>query len=91
MKNLPNSITAYKSTPVYTESTISRDLLNAYNTKQRVWARIVVLEGELQYIIIEPVKETLILNVDSHGAVKPTIRREVKPNGQVHFYVKFCR
>ncbi|HAY45598.1 MAG TPA: tellurite resistance protein [Gammaproteobacteria bacterium] len=66
-------------------------LTKSLKYKAKGWARIVVLEGELQYIIIEPVKETLILNVDSHGAVKPTIRREVKPNGQVHFYVKFCR
>ena len=43
---------------------------------------------ELQYRINEP-EEVIVLGTGNFGVVEPTIPHEVKPLGQVKFYVEF--
>lgn len=91
MKQLPADVVPYKHTPEFTEETIPAGLLSAHQTKESVWARIVVLEGQLQYTINEPEREVIILSRERHGVVEPTVLHEVKPLGKVRFYVEFHR
>ncbi|HET8883234.1 MAG TPA: DUF1971 domain-containing protein, partial [Solimonas sp.] len=51
MKPLPSDVLAYKRTPEFTEQTVPPGLLHEHQTKASVWAKIVVLEGRLQYTI----------------------------------------
>lgn len=91
MKQLPIDVAPYKRTPEFDELTVPKGLLHEHQTKDSVWGKIVVLEGELQYTINEPEKEINILSPGSFGVVEPTIRHEVKPLGKVRFYVEFYR
>jgi tellurite resistance-related uncharacterized protein len=91
MKQLPNTIAAYKRTPEFTEESVPVGLLRAHQTKDSVWAKIVVLEGRLQYTINEPEQEVFILDESVCGVVEPTVLHEVKPLGSVRFYVEFYR
>lgn len=91
MKQLPNDVTPYKRTPEFTEQTVPRGLLHEHQTKESVWGKIVVLEGQLQYTINEPEREVHILGPEQFGVVEPTVRHEVKPLGKVRFYVEFNR
>ncbi len=91
MKDFPENVSSYKKTPEFTETSIPKGLLNDHNTKDGVWGKIVILEGELEYIIQEPKKETVVLSPEKFGVVKPTIKHHVKPLGQVRFYVEFYR
>lgn len=89
MKHLPENVVAYKRTPEFTENSISAGLLHQHSTKDSVWAKIVVLEGRLQYTINEPVHEVIILDEHTFGVVEPTVLHEVMPLGKVKFYVEF--
>ncbi|MFT7584702.1 MAG: tellurite resistance-related uncharacterized protein [Cellvibrionaceae bacterium] len=89
MKSLPESISPYKQTPTFTETTVPAGLLSAHTTKDGVWAKIVVLEGELLYRILEPELEEVRLSADYHGVIEPQIRHQVEPLGKVQFYVEF--
>ncbi len=91
MKELPKDVTAYKKTPEFNELNIPKGLLNAHQTKEGVWGKIVILEGQLQYIINEPGIEVVILTENIYGVVEPKILHEVKPIGNVRFYVEFYR
>ena len=91
MKQLPSHLTPYKKTPEFDEQTVPNGLLHEHQTKEAVWGKIVVLEGQLQYTINEPEIEVIILDPDHIGVVEPTIRHEVKPLGKVRFYVEFHR
>lgn len=91
MKPLPQDVSAYKRTPEFNESSIPAGLLSSHNTKVGVWARIVVLEGQLRYRILEPTLEAHLLEPSADGIVEPTIRHEVEPIGKVRFYVEFYR
>ncbi len=91
MKSLPTNVVAYKKTLEFNEMSVPKGLLKAHQTKENVWGKIVVIEGELQYTIIEPEIETIVLTVNNYGVVEPTILHEVKPLGKVKFYVEFYR
>jgi tellurite resistance-related uncharacterized protein len=91
MKTLPKNVTAYKKTPDFDELSIPKGLLNAHQTKEGVWGKIVILEGQLQYTINGPTIEVVLLTEDSYGVVEPEIFHDVKPLGKVRFYVEFYR
>ncbi|WP_101759165.1 DUF1971 domain-containing protein [Oceanicoccus sp. KOV_DT_Chl] len=91
MKTIPANVSAYKRTPEFNEHTIPAGLLNTHNTKEGVWGKIVILEGELRYTINEPETEIMILNSENPGTVEPAIRHQVEPLGSVRFYVEFYR
>lgn len=89
MKQLPNNVTAYKRTPIFTEQSVPAGLLKNHSTKAEVWGLIQIEEGELEYTIEN--KETLVLTTDKNGVVEPEIRHHIKPMGTVSFFVEFYR
>ena len=91
MKALPEDVIVYKKTPEFDELSVPKGLLNAHQTKQGVWGKIVILEGQLQYTINKPEIEVVVLTENSYGVVEPEIFHEVKPIGKVRFYVEFYR
>ena len=91
MKQLPDNVTPYKRTPEFTAESVPSGLLHAHQTKESVWAKIVVIDGELQYTINGPQTDIVVLNSNTFGVVEPTVLHEVKPLGKVRFYVEFHR
>ena len=90
MKTLPDNITEYKRTKVFTEKTIPKALLNFHNTKEGVWGVITVEQGQLEYQIVDTV-EKYILSPQQSGIVEPTVVHKIKPLGKVLVYVIFYR
>jgi tellurite resistance-related uncharacterized protein len=91
MKDLPESITAYKKTPIFSNDSIPKGLLNAHQTKAGTWGKIIVLEGELLYRILEPKIEEYRLSATRFGVIEPEVLHEVSPIGNVSFYVEFYK
>ena len=91
MQKLPVNVSPYKRTPSFTEDSIPAGLINAHQTKQGTWGKIVVLHGRLLYRILEPDTEEVHLSPTKHGVVEPTVLHEVQALGEVQFYVEFYR
>ncbi len=91
MQVLPSDVVAYNRTPEFTEGTVPAALRASHSTKQGVWGRIVVLEGELVYRIYGPPAEEHLLRPGAEGVVAPQDPHEVEPRGTVRFYVEFLR
>jgi tellurite resistance-related uncharacterized protein len=91
IKTLPDNVVSYSKTPEFSESTVPKGLLKDHQTKEGVWGEIVILEGRLEYTIIEPELEVLELSASKFGVVEPTILHHVRPLGKVRFYVEFYR
>lgn len=91
MKKMPEGLLAYKRTPEFTETEVPAGLLKAHQTKAEVWGKIVLLEGELLYRILEPEEEEVLLSVMQCGIVEPQVLHTVEPRGKVRFYVEFFR
>jgi len=91
MKTLPDHVSHYKSTAVFTEHTVPGALQRNHNTAAGVWGRITILEGELLYHISEPERVTIRLTPQQPGIVEPRILHEVEVIGPVRFQVDFHR
>lgn len=91
MKPMPQSVSAYKRTKIFTENTIPKGLLQDHSTMEGTWGKIVVLEGRLLYVIQSDPPEEVILDPTTFGVVEPTILHFVKPLDKVSFYVEFYR
>jgi tellurite resistance-related uncharacterized protein len=91
VKDMPADCRPYRRTATFSNATIPNGLLKGHRTKAGVWGRIVVLDGELLYRILEPRVEEILLSSDCCGVVEPGIAHEIAPVGAVSFYVEFCR
>ncbi|WP_094556566.1 DUF1971 domain-containing protein [Synechococcus sp. 1G10] len=91
MKHIPDNVSSYRRTPNFTQDTIPIGLLHSHNTKDGVWGKIVVIEGQLRYRILDPDLEEILLGPELSGVVEPTVKHEVEPLGEVRFYVEFYR
>ena len=49
------------------------------------------ITGRLEYRILEPAQEVILLDPDTPGIVEPTVLHEVAPVGEVRFRVEFYR
>lgn len=90
MKSNPETVAPYSRTPEYDQDSVPDMWLGTHSIKQGVWAKIVVLEGKLLYIIREP-REEICLDADKFGVVEPRVGHLVKPLGKVRFFLEFYR
>jgi tellurite resistance-related uncharacterized protein len=90
---IPPELVLYKQTPEFTELTVPAGLLRAHSTKEGVWGRIQVTEGELIYRIVDPRRNEreISLRADHPGVIEPTILHQVQPRGATRFFVEFFR
>jgi tellurite resistance-related uncharacterized protein len=91
MKSLPKSLKFDSKTPVFDETTVPKGLLKDHRTMAGYWGRIVVLEGEVDYVIQANPEEVVRLDHNQAGIVEPQVYHYVRPLGQVKFYVEFYK
>eukprot|EP00804_Cyclotella_cryptica_P005939 CCRYP_000205-RA/>CCRYP_000205-RA protein AED:0.18 eAED:0.18 QI:108/1/1/1/1/1/3/3506/172 len=96
MPVMPKDVVKYSQVPkvgtVFTATTIPSGLLKQHNTKKGTWGIIRVLQGQLEYSIIEPERSTHILDKDNHGVIEPTRLHHVKAlSSDLEFVVEFWR
>ena len=87
---LPDEFVSYRTTPVFTETSVPAGLTQAHATKAGVWARIVVLEGALRYHV-RALDRSFVLDPARPGIVLPEVEHRVEPLGPLRFYVEFYR
>jgi len=90
MRQLPDSVQAYKRTPIFNQDTIPAGLRKDHRTAEGVWGVITVVSGELRYEIADEA-ESHVLGPGNPGTVAPTVSHKVTPVGDVAFYVEFHR
>lgn len=91
MKSFPEGVVAYRRTAEFNEENVSEVWLRPHSTKRGRWVKIVVLEGQLLYVIIGDSREEICLDADNFGIVEPGVGHYVKPLGKVRFYLEFYR
>ena len=90
MKPLPTRVTAYRRQE-FTDATVPAGLLRRHATKAGVWGRLSVIEGTLEYRILEPALEVHTLVPGRDGVIAPEVPHEVAPVGAVLFSLEFLR
>ena len=87
---IPDTFVAYQRTPEFDETTVPAGLRRDHSTKAGVWAKIVVIDGQLRYCV-DALDTDVELSRDRIGVVVPEVLHYVEPIGMVRFYVEFYR
>lgn len=90
MRSLPPDVQVYHRTSEFDAHTVPAGLLREHTTKAGVWARIVVLEGQLAFRSVAR-QVDVVLDSSRPGVVEPEVSHEVEPLGPVRFYVEFLK
>ena len=88
---LPPSLVAYKRTDEFTEVSVPAALRRDHTTKSGVWARIIVLAGELRYRVPSLGVDRILSPDCGPGIVIPEVPHSVEPIGNVRFHVEFLK
>jgi tellurite resistance-related uncharacterized protein len=91
MPALPAGLVQYKTLGPFAETTIPTGLLRAHTLKSGVWGRIVVLEGQLLYVIEREPEVSFLLVPEEAGIVMPEEPHRIEPSGSVRFQIEFFR
>ena len=90
-ESVPDGLVKYFESEVFTEKTVPEKLLTLHDTKPGVWARIVVLEGCLDYVVPGAPERNRRLDTRDVGIIRPTEAHRVELLGMVRFQVEFYR
>lgn len=88
---LPDGLTHYAKTAVFTEKTIPSKLTSSHRTKPGVWGKLVVNEGSLAYVISGPPLIRKRIESPSFAIIEPEVDHLVEVDGPVSFQVEFYR
>lgn len=91
MKSIAETAVAYRRTAEFNEGNVSEMWLRPHSTKRGRWAKIIVLEGQLLYVINGDSHEEICLNANNSGVVEPGVGHFIKLLGKVRFYLEFYR
>ena len=91
MPALPEGASLYRQTGDLTSTPCRRGLRARHTLKTGTWARIVVLEGLLLYVIEREPGAAFVLRPDLSGIVEPEVPHHVEPRGPVRFKIEFYR
>ena len=89
MPELPAGLERYKVVGPFGETTVPAGLLRRHTLKARVWGRIVVLEGELLYVLEREPDVSFVLTPEEPGIVMPEEPHHIAPRSGVRFQVEF--
>ncbi|MEZ5563256.1 MAG: DUF1971 domain-containing protein [Gammaproteobacteria bacterium] len=91
MKSIPDNAVAYRRTAEFNEENVPEIWLRPHSTKRGRWAKIIVLDGRLGYVMNGTPPEEVSLDPEHHGVVEPGVGHFIKPLGKVRFYLEFYR
>ena len=91
MNCIPESYSAYKRSAVFTESSVPKGLLKDHSVAEHCYAKIIVLEGEIEYTLSGESSSSTTLTPENPGTIKPLVKHYINPLGKTRFYVEFYR
>ena len=92
MKALPADVAEYHRTQEYSDETVPPSFLEAtHSTRAGVWCRVQIVEGALDYRVLEPNTVDHVLTPAAPGIVEPEVRHTFALRGPVRFYIEFHR
>lgn len=88
---LPESAQVYRQTRSFDEHSTPAGLRGDHSTKEGVWGRAIVEEGELRIEFGPPVSATVEGRPGAPIIIPPAVVHHVRLTGRVRFYVEFLR
>lgn len=90
-EGLPEGLVKYFESEEFTEATVPEKLMTEHATKPGVWARIVVLDGSLEYVVPGAPERSRRLETGDAGVIRPAEPHRVELPGMVRFKLELYR
>lgn len=91
LSELPEGLVKYSTSPLFTEETLPQALQNNHKTKKGIWAKAVVIEGAIRYVLEETLDPPITLHADEFVIIEPQVPHHVEIIGSVVFCLEFYR
>lgn len=88
---IPEGLVRYSTSPVFTEETVPQSLQKDHRTKAGVWAKAVVSEGSIDYILEDSPDEVLTVEAGNFALIEPEVPHRVRVTGKVTLQLEFYR
>lgn len=88
MNTLPDSVSPYKRTEIFTSESIPAAFLREHSTADSVWGVLNVTKGFLIFCIDDTL-EKIHLEPSGHMVIAPGMKHHLEINGYAEFYVEF--
>lgn len=92
MPKIPDGMTLVETSPVYQRSDMPSEWQGGFSTEPGVWARVVVKEGMLRFVIEPgvPASRGFLLDKGFAGVMAPDLTHSLSPAmGDVQFYIEY--
>lgn len=90
-KAAPEGLVKYSTSPAFTQDSLPTALRKNHRTKSSVWAKAVVTQGSIDYILEETPEEFLTAHAGSFALIEPEVPHRVRITGKVMFHLEFYR
>lgn len=91
MKDIPSTLQKYSESPLFDHDTVPRKLTTSHKVKEGTWAKVVVREGALNYILADAPERPFRVEAGSHAVIEPDVEHWVEIVGSVSFIIEFYR
>lgn len=88
MKTLPDTVSPYKRTALFTSDTIPAGFLREHKTPEGVWGVLNITKGSLIFCINDT-SEKIQLEQSGQVVIAPRMKHHLELNGYAEFYVEF--
>ena len=90
-KKLPDGLVRYSESPIFDQSTVPQALQKNHKTKAGVWAKAVVMNGSLNYVLEGDPETRLTVHAGDYALIEPQVPHHVQVTGEVSFRLEFYR
>jgi len=88
---LPDAVTYVRSTPEFNAATVPAGLLQAHQVAERVWGRLVVSEGSVDFTFEDTPEESMTITAGGMQVIPPSRPHHITVHEHTRFHIEFHR
>jgi tellurite methyltransferase len=86
---MPAGYEEYRRTAVFDATSVPQALLREHRTKLGVWGKLLVHEGQVDYVVLEPERRVTTLGPGAEQVIVSALGHEIAPREDARFTVAF--
>ena len=86
---MPRGYAEYRRTATFDASSVPKALLKEHRTKLGVWGKLIIHEGRLDYVVLEPERRVTTLAAGDEQVIVSALAHEIAPSDDARFTIAF--
>lgn len=90
-REIPNTTTLSRTSPVFTEETVPKGLLKDHNLKAGTWGSLIVEQGQVAFYLAGMTAPEAEINAGERWTILPEEKHFIRVHGEARFYIEFYK